>query len=519
MNLETTGLESMTHRLNVSRLTGQFILGKNRTPVPEGWSSEKIGVWQLGRYPSLPRIRILDDDDRIVGCLLGYPIDDNGILLSERDAIRVSGLYDCSESNAEKFVYSFGGRFLVALVGVLHPRLYLDPCGLLSVVYCARQEVVASTPNLIPYDDQTQDRVDLAREMGIPYSNTMYPLGLTPRYNIERLLPNHYLDFSKWKSVRHWPKRPLQSSASVDEALGAIAAIVKRNIRAVALKIPTYLHLTGGQDSRMLLACAKDVVDHLEMLTIPIPDNRGFIDVSIARKITRQLHLRHLVPPWRKPKQEDVDKWMFRVGYSVWEKRGMQTTTTLKQVNPAYAHLYADTGEVARAYLAHKLSATERSKITPEHLHSCWGLTSRRAPSTAFTIAPLRHWLGTVPAADTIQLLDLFYIEQILGCWGGIWPYADSSDQGFITFPMCHREVIERILTLPPQYRRSGALARDVINREWPELLAWPFNEPIGFMHVSLAAFQTRTLVGKAVRNPVWAMKRIWERLSSPAEK
>jgi hypothetical protein len=519
MNLKSAGSQSLTRQLNASHLKGQFIIGKNRTRVPEGWSSEKIGAWFLGRHPSLPRIRVLDDDDCVVGWLLGYPIDGKGVLLSEGDVIRVSGLYDCSESSVEQFVYGFGGRFLVALVGVLHPRLYLDPCGLLSVVYCAHQQVVASTPSLIPYDDQTQDRVDLAREMGIPYSNAMYPLGLTPRYNIERLLPNHYLDFSKWKSVRHWPKRPLQNRESVDEAVGAIAAIVKRNIAAVALKIPTYLHLTGGHDSRMLLACAKDVVDHLEMLTIPFPDDRGFIDVSIARKITRQLHLRHFVPHWRKPKQEDLDKWMFRVGYSVGEARGMQAATTLKQVNPAYAHLYGEAGEVGRAYLARELSASEGSKITPELLHSCWGVLSTRAPNTALTLAPIRHWLETVPAADAIQLLDLFLIEQRLGCWGGIWPYAESGDTGFITFPICHREIIERMLTLPTQYRRSGALARDVINREWPELLAWPFNEPIGFMHVSLAAYRTRALVSKAMRNPPWAMKRIWERLSSSPEK
>jgi hypothetical protein len=509
----------MTHQLNASHLVGQFILSKDKTGVPDGWSSERIGVWLLGHHPSLPRIRILDDDDRIVGWLLGYPIDGNGVLLSEGDVIRVSGLYDCSESSVEQFVYSFGGRFLAALVGVLHPRLYLDPCGSLSIVYCSHQEVIASTPYLIPYDDQTQDRVDLVREMGIPYFDAMYPLGLTPRHNIERLLPNHYLDLSNWKNVRHWPKKPLQSRASVDEAVGTIAAILKRNIAAVALRIPTYLHLTAGHDSRMLLACAKDVVDHLEMLTIPFPDDRGFIDVSIARKITQQLHLCHFVPHWRQPKQEDLDEWMFRVDYNIGETRGLQAATTLKQVNPVHAHLYGEAGEVGRAYLARRLSVNEESKITPERLHSCWRALSTRVPSTALVLTRLQHWLETVPAADAIQLLDLFLIEQRLGCWGGIWPYAESGNPGFVTFPFCHREIIERMLTLPTQYRRSDVLARDVINHEWPELLAWPFNEPIGSMHVSLAAFRTRTLVGKAVRNPCWAMKRIWERLSRSAEK
>ena len=97
---------------------------------------------------------------------------------------------------------------------------------------------------------------------------------------------------------------------------------------------------------------------------------------------------------------------------------------------------------------------------------------------------------------------------------------------------MCHREIIERMLTLPTPYRRSGALMRDVIFREWPELLEWPFNKPVGFLHVLLAARRARRglafqanrtrsglafqggRVGKALRNPGWAVDRIRNRLS-----
>ena len=78
---------------------------------------------------------------------------------------------------------------------------------------------------------------------------------------------------------------------------------------------------------------------------------------------------------------------------------------------------------------------------------------------------------------------------------------------------MCHREIIERMLTLPISYRRSEFLFRDIIAREWPELLEFPFNKPFGLLHISLTAHRTQRRIGKALRDPIWAADKIRERL------
>jgi hypothetical protein len=527
----------MTHSFTVSQLVGQFILGSVGTRVPEGWASERIGDWVLGRHPSLPEIRLLGDDDRIVGWFLGYPIDGKGKLWNGRETIRIPGVEDSTASRIEEFVYSFGGRFLVALVGVRQPRLYLDPCGSLSVVYCAHQEVVVSTPNLIPYDEQTRDRTDLIREMGIPEKNAMYPLELTPRNNVVRLVPNHFLDLSQWQSVRHWPKQAMASEGSVDDAVTAIAAITKRNIAAVVSRTPTYLRMTAGNDSRMLLACAKDVADRLELFTVPVQDDGAKIDLAIARKIARRFGLRHFVSKFEMPKQEDLDEYMFRIGYGTGEPYGWQAATMFKQANPAYAQLDGGICGLERGKY-YDISDTESTKVTPERLLKCCN-----APSSELTLSPLKRWLDTVPSTDPFHILDLFCLEQRIGGWQGMLPYAEARDPGFQLLPVCHREIITRMLTLPTEYRRLGFLScrvahvgpaplmKEIIEREWPELLEFPINKPIGLLRMSLAvrryrsklAFQAdrawRGLgyhagrVEKALRNPGWAVKRIWNRL------
>lgn len=507
--------EFLKETLSVSQLPGQFLIVKTGICMPDGWTTEKIGGWALGRHSSLPRIWLLGDGAAVVGWLLGYPIDGNGLLLTDGDERHILGLSNGTESGVEDFLYDFGGRFLAALVGVGHPRVYLDPCGSLAAVYCSHQEIIASTLNLIPYDGQTQNRVGLARDLGIPDTNAMYPLELTPRHNVVRLLPNHFLDLSRWQSIRHWPKMPMHHEGSVEDAIATVAEITKRNVTAIVSKTPTYLRLTSGQDSRMLLACGKNMSNHLELFTVPIPDDGASIDVDIARKIARRFGLRHFVPEFQEPKPEDLSEYMFRIAYGTGELRGWKASTMFKQADPAYAQLDGGVGGLERIGGKLRPGETISTKITPERL-----LDSCMAPRTGLTLSVFKHWLETFPAVNAFQVLDLFEIEQRLGGWGGEILYAETPDPGFVIYPMCHREIIERMVTLPPDYRLSGALNRDVINREWPELLAWPFNRPVGWKKASLAARKAwRSMTfqwsrgGRAIRNPKRTAMRIAKRI------
>jgi hypothetical protein len=447
---------------------GQFVLGTGGNRAPTRWVSEGIGNWVLGRHPSLPVIRLTGPDRVALGWMLGYPISEAGMLLADGESLGVPAAALESTEALEAFVYSFGGRFAAVL---LHdqPRLYLDPCGSLSAVYCAHQRLVASTPSLIPHDGRTGDRVELARGIGIPYSNGMYPLGLTPRYGVERILPNHFLDLSTWETIRHWPKQPLTGLVSVEEAVIEIADIVKRQIAAVVATAPTYLPLTAGRDSRMLLACAKGVADQLELFTVELGDAPAVVDCKTSRRIAERFGLNHRTLPMERATEADLQEWMLRIGFSTGEFKGWQSATTYKRLPGGHALLAGNVGELARGYYWRE-GDTESTVITPERF-----LDICKCPPHDVALARVRAWLDEVPAKDALQLLDMQYLEQRVGCWAGVWPYAEC-DLGFTMFPLCHRRVIERMLTLPASYRRSGQLSRDIIALEWPELLKWRFN-------------------------------------------
>jgi len=350
-----------------SCLIGQFVVSATDNRAPTQWISERIGHWFLGRHPALPSIRLLGADDRPLGWILGYPISEAGTLLADGETLRLPLEAQASTDALETFIDTFGGRLAVVVLDARHPRFYLDPFGSLSAVFCAHQRMVASTPNLIPYDARTRDRVELAQAIGFPYRQGWYPPGLTPRYDVDRIPPNHYLDLSDWRTLRHWPKEPLREEACVEDALTEIAALVKRNIAAIVSAIPTYLKLTAGHDSRMLLACARALADRFELLTADFGDRSSAIDCDTARRIAKRFGLKHRIQRWETATEEDLQEWTFRTGNAVGEVRGWQSATMHKRLPGWHAMLDGMGGELARGF-AWRDDDTETTLVSPERL-------------------------------------------------------------------------------------------------------------------------------------------------------
>ncbi len=77
--------------------------------------------------------------------------------------------------------------------------------------------------------------------------------------------------------------------------------------------------------------------------------------------------------------------------------------------------------------------------------------------------------------------MDLLYIEQRLGCWGG--PQSIGAIFSFVINPFCNRRIFTLMLSLPPQYKRQNKVSDDLIKHLWPELLKFPFNRYMGMRH------------------------------------
>ena len=188
--------------------------------------------------------------------------------------------------------------------------------------------------------------------LDIPAKDGWYTFGLTPRVDVHRVLPNHYLDLATWKTVRHWPTgqpvfvSPDQVGAQVER----IASRIERTISAVVRHGPTTMSLTAGHDTRVLLACARDVRHKIEFGTLRIPDPKAELDCDIADRIARRHGLKHEIFDWIEASEEDIQEWLYRTGSCAVAGRTMRGVRCGRHPSPQVISINGVMGELGRPY-------------------------------------------------------------------------------------------------------------------------------------------------------------------------
>lgn len=508
MRIETLP-SALSGKYQPKLLRGQFVLAKRPEIIPETWRQDSLSGWILATHPSLPVAPIVGREGVSHGWVIGYAIDPHGRVV-EREGIALSSVSSGTLASLHERLAGFGGRYILVLLDGPFQRVYLDPCGTLGTVYSPIEEVVASTSFLIPYSNATCDNIGLQKALRMPFNHsTGYPVGLTPRHQVKRLLPNHYLDLANWEPKRFWPQGEL-AEGDAETAVGAIVDILKTQLGAIFAHDSVQLSLTAGGDSRVLLACAKKYAQEMELYTVEIPrDVTCRVDVRISGSIARRLGLKHRILRHQDASVSDFEEWLYKTGCEVSAERGWQTVRTIKQLRPDRVAIVGSGGELTRDFWWRKEDSPS-SPMTLERLARQCG-----APLIPEVRMAFQAWLDSLPPISSfLTILHLFYIEQRLGCWAGVMPYGEAHST-FDILPYSHRRIIELMLSLPVNYKRERRFWKDVVEREWPDLLLFPVNPRSRF-----EVWEERTRLGlsrvaRGLRNPKATIRRIAQRSAS----
>jgi hypothetical protein len=463
LSLEAFSREALSPQAIASRfsredLVGQFVLSRTKSTLP--WPAFCLNGWHLSVESKL-QVATVRSRGEDIGWLLGNAFGQDGRM--------VSGQLDVSPDSLEQTIYSHGGRFCVIVP--IPGRIYLDPSGLLSAVYCPHQQVVASSPSLIPYDESTLDRTGVMTPRDLPYGFAMYPAGMTTRVGIDRVIPNHYLDLSTFETVRHWPMPGNQRVNNPDDAISEIGDVIRQQFRGIVKNGPGTLRLTAGNDTRMVLACARSLTDEFDAATADLNDDDSRADCLVAKRVARTAGLRHRILEWIDPDKRALELWLYRTGACTAARRGWMGTATYDQLDPRRAGIVGTVGGINRqAYW--KPADSPTTVVSVDRL-----LAICRCADTPETRRYVEAWRSGVPAnSDALRILDLYHIEQRMGSWAGVWSYGETRSL-YHAVPMNHRRAIDLMMALPIELRRSGMLPSEVIRREWPELLKHPINQ------------------------------------------
>ncbi len=452
---------------------GQFIVTKADINAPPGFVVHRLDQWQLAAHSTLPVTQIFDASSRHIGWIVGHFIDYSKRIINS-NAITLKITRDMESalkaSTIEQFLYLHAGRFIAIILDNNFKRLYLDSFGSLSAVYRLDSRTVASTPALACSESYLAKSFDsqLHSALQIPVASSgWYPAGLTPYEGVSRLLPNHYLDLESNDAVRHWPNQSLVEIGDTDALARKIASALKAIIETVATNNRVYMSLTAGRDSRLLLACARQLQKQVNFFTFTRPADT--VDECISRIAEARYGLNVSYFPIETSSAIEQQAWLDSVGHCVGGEIH-RIHATLRQLPSPSIILPGFGGEIARAYLWHR---RDHSKM---HIDAALLLDRFGMPRHKKLIAAMSDWLEGVPDTNALNILDLAYIEQRLGCWGGPQTYGQIKYADHL-YPICCREIIEAMLCLPEEYKRQSRLFSDVFRLEWPDLLDMPINE------------------------------------------
>ena len=460
----------LVERFDESELVGQFRLSEAAVETPAGWCEESIGSWHLVHDRALPVMRITSGGDS-VGWILGQPIVETGTLLGVNLEVG-SRSRTVGSDFVENLLDEFAGRFVAIVVGLDVPRLYLDGAGSMGVVFSTDQRIVASSVFLIPHAEAGDDRLAFVRGSGpFPYDPILH-FGFTVRKSVDWLLPDHFLDLSAWQAVRHWPRGPVAFTSDVTETLEFVIDRIRRNIRAVVETGRTHMSLTAGMDTRLMLACARDLIADIDFVTHEIPDHAGRIDVAVARHIARTMKLRHRVIRRRPATDRDVERLLYRTGgMAAADPRCQPAVNTMSEMDATMPYIAGTGAEMTRMPAFLDLD-DESERLTMSKV-----LEMRGYPAWPETVERGERWFGGLPVENPYTTFDVRALEMRAGGWGGFLTYGYPDAAKFFFYPFADRRLLEALMRLPISYRRDCRVINDVITSQWPELLEIPFND------------------------------------------
>jgi hypothetical protein len=275
-------------------------------------------------------------------------------------------------------------------------------------VYSPAQAIAASSLFLVPYSESTQDDQELLSAFRIPETKAYYAFGLTPRRGVHRLLPNHYLDLQAFVDVRHWPSEPIEpvSDSDTDGLIVRIVSALRRNIEGIVVKRGALLAMTAGEDSRMLLACARAFRADLELYTL-VYDARSEFDAVAATKVASRFDLRHSTVRYIRPRSTDAEHWLYRTGCCAGDVRGCTAAPTYAALPRGRPHLIGMGGEVGRAFLWEETD-DENTAMPPVELINRLDL-----PAIAPVVRAADRWQSLLGAASWL----LGWSVAVRLCW------------------------------------------------------------------------------------------------------
>ena len=456
----------------------QFRMTPQGAPALPGFHVTNIGQWQMQSGPDLALSQVQFNNARGHLIFLGIGVDDDGDVITSRRLRHKIKTFETLEA-VERFVTSCAGRYAAVIVHGAQMRFHLDPLGSLGAVYDAQTRTVASTLNLALTRD-VQPNTDYPLTDLANSGASRFAFGHTSDQHVKRVLPNHYLDLHNFNLTRHYNGADDIFDPSEDEQRYLLRKISHRLEKVIGAlsrhSKPAILPLSGGVDSRVLLASSKAAFGNLQIFS-HATNMISRKDVRIAKRLCGYIgQPMTAIDPRREERYRITDPDQFVNMAKIWEIA--TDTPSPKQDQHEIVHAYPKGGLLLRGNGADFLKAVLWRRAVAEYAedrpHSIdeglrmMMLGDSSITDNDFLRAAYSDWYSTFTGEAAKRPYDFMFAEQFLSHGQGNLFYGMTNN--FYICPFNDRSLLSMATSLPPDRRRDLDYVQALVNWRAPEI-------------------------------------------------
>ena len=451
----------------------QYVLDPHSSVRFPGWSKKTLNGLTLHHGFALRVLEILDKNKVQVGFLLGHALYADSRLV--RDCLTIpaaseeAGFWPAVEAQ----VSELSGRYLAIIVTPGFQRILPDPVSDIPVIYNPETSRVGSSLGLvltrpIRFNPLFKPRNVLTGKQTLSFGQTL-------DNEVFRCLPNHFLDLSDFSSHRFWPRE--------DTVLTVTPRRVRRNMVEITERLSAHMAswisefkcampVTGGQDSRALLACAHGHLDGVTQFFAHRFNNNTRRDAITGQHIMAELGYPFEHYFLREPSARQKADMRLKMGWSGYRGE-LGALHALERYPEDHIILRGNVMELIRAnqYRGDRLDGD---------VHLAHGIRRTGVPEGDVHREIEKwedlymSWYETLPDAAQARPYDFGFIEHLLPNTQS--SYFTAMHRGPFLNPFNDRRLIQLTISIPPETRFRQNLYEEIILRRAPDLMKIPFN-------------------------------------------
>lgn len=370
------------------------------------------------------------------------------------------------------------GRFYLYYQGADGQYLRTDATSLAQLNYSQSARTVATDINLLKTLTTTLTINESAYQF---YKNTFPNKGNgnawvgseTIYQEINKVLPNHVLNLNDFTVTRYWPTQKFQKG-EFTKSVNSIAIDLKGTLQALSQKAPLSIAVTGGNDSRIMLAAAKNIKDNYYFIDMLPFMNKYHIDVVLGKKLCSKAKVKYHIHNDFNSLEEVPESFKKEFTDSVFYSTKTRIPEIFFYKQKLANHInICGVGEFGRSVYG---KPNNNCSVT----YLCHKYQCGQSKYAQRVVIDWRNKYKTDVIVNTYPMNTLFYMEQRLGNWGAVGN-AESDISFEEVNPFASHYIMGLMLQLDGRYTNytDCKLFKELILVMAPELDGIPINPAI----------------------------------------